>query len=143
VWPKPLQISFAHWSQRRYDNAIEWTNKTLELDPRHQHAREHLAGVYWKKGDGDCYVRRSSRTGSYTWVYISLFHVSRSWESSFLCIRSTSIMASLIHQEREADFPPTLRSTYGGTILRHPEHEASEASPGYVFRLLPWFPDRI
>ena len=46
---KPLQISFAHWNQRRYDNAIEWANKTLELDPRHQHAREHLAGVYWKK----------------------------------------------------------------------------------------------
>jgi hypothetical protein len=24
--------------------------------------------------------------------------------------------------------------------FRHPEREASEASPGFVFRLLPWFP---
>src|SRR5262249_39960719 len=27
--------------------------------------------------------------------------------------------------------------------LRHPEREAFEANPGFVFWLLPWFPDRI
>jgi DNA-binding winged helix-turn-helix (wHTH) protein len=51
-----LQISLSYWNQRRYDDAIEWANKTLELDPRHPHAREHLAGAYWKKGDSDRYV---------------------------------------------------------------------------------------
>jgi tetratricopeptide (TPR) repeat protein len=51
-----LQISLGYWNQRRYDDAIEWASKTLELDPRHPHAREHLAGAYWKKGDGDRYM---------------------------------------------------------------------------------------
>jgi DNA-binding winged helix-turn-helix (wHTH) protein/tetratricopeptide (TPR) repeat protein len=46
-----LQISMSHWNQRRYDDAIEWANKALEIDPQHPHAREHLAGAYWKKGD--------------------------------------------------------------------------------------------
>jgi DNA-binding winged helix-turn-helix (wHTH) protein len=46
-----LQVSISYWNQRRYDDAIEWANKTLELDPLHPHAREHLAGAYLKKGD--------------------------------------------------------------------------------------------
>jgi tetratricopeptide (TPR) repeat protein len=40
-----LQISLSYWNQHLYDDAIEWANKTLELDPRHPHAREHLAGA--------------------------------------------------------------------------------------------------
>ena len=32
---------------------IAWANKTLELDPRHLVAREHLAGAYWAMGDFD------------------------------------------------------------------------------------------
>jgi tetratricopeptide (TPR) repeat protein len=40
-----LQISMSYWNQRRYDQSIEWANKTLALDPEHPHAREHLAGV--------------------------------------------------------------------------------------------------
>jgi DNA-binding winged helix-turn-helix (wHTH) protein/tetratricopeptide (TPR) repeat protein len=48
-----LQISMSYWNQRRYDDAIEWANKALEIDPQHPHAREHLAGAYWKKGDFD------------------------------------------------------------------------------------------
>jgi DNA-binding winged helix-turn-helix (wHTH) protein/Tfp pilus assembly protein PilF len=48
-----LQISMSYWNQRRYDEAIEWANKALEIDPQHPHAREHLAGAYWKKGDFD------------------------------------------------------------------------------------------
>jgi tetratricopeptide (TPR) repeat protein len=30
---------------------VESANKALALDPGHPHAREHLAGAYWKKGD--------------------------------------------------------------------------------------------
>ena len=51
-----LQISLSYWNQRRYDEAIDWANKTLKLDPLHPHAREHLAGAYWKKGDSDGYL---------------------------------------------------------------------------------------
>jgi DNA-binding winged helix-turn-helix (wHTH) protein/tetratricopeptide (TPR) repeat protein len=51
-----LQISMSYWNQRRFDDAIEWANKTLALDPRHSHAREHLAGAWWKKGDCDRYI---------------------------------------------------------------------------------------
>jgi DNA-binding winged helix-turn-helix (wHTH) protein len=46
-----LQISLSYWNQRRYDDAIGWANKTLEIDPGHPHAREHLSGAYLKKGD--------------------------------------------------------------------------------------------
>ena len=51
-----LQISLSYWHQRRYDDAIEWANKALEIDPRHPHAREHLAGAYLKKGDFERYL---------------------------------------------------------------------------------------
>lgn len=51
-----LQISMSYWHQRRFDAAIEWAGKALELDPRHPHAREHLAGAYWKSGDSSRYL---------------------------------------------------------------------------------------
>jgi len=51
-----LQISLSYWNQRRYDDAIEWASRALELDPRHPHAREHLAAAYLKKGDEPRYV---------------------------------------------------------------------------------------
>ena len=46
-----VQIALSHWNQRRYDEAIEWANKALALDPRHLLAREFLAGAYLKKGN--------------------------------------------------------------------------------------------
>ena len=46
-----FSISFSYWNQRRYEETIEWANKTLALDPAHPHAREFLAGAYLKKGD--------------------------------------------------------------------------------------------
>ncbi len=51
-----LQISMSYFCQRRYVESIEWANKTLELAPRHPHAREHLAGAFWKMGDFDRYM---------------------------------------------------------------------------------------
>ena len=56
-----LQISLCYWNQRRYDLAIEWANKTLQLDPNHLLAREHLAGAYWKLGDLDRHMAESLR----------------------------------------------------------------------------------
>ncbi|MBK5293568.1 MAG: winged helix-turn-helix domain-containing protein [Acidobacteriia bacterium] len=54
-----LQISMSYWNQHRYEESIEWANKTLALDPRHPHAREHIAGAYLKMGDFDRYMAES------------------------------------------------------------------------------------
>ena len=51
-----LQISLSYWNQHRYYDAIDWASKALELDPRHPHAREHLAAAYLEKGDMDRYI---------------------------------------------------------------------------------------
>jgi DNA-binding winged helix-turn-helix (wHTH) protein/Tfp pilus assembly protein PilF len=56
-----LQISLSYWNQRRYDQTIAWANKTLQLDPAHLLAREHLAGAYWKLGDHDRYMAETLR----------------------------------------------------------------------------------
>lgn len=56
-----LQISMSYWNQHRYDQSIEWADKTLALNPRHPHAREHLAGAYLKKGDFDRHMAESIR----------------------------------------------------------------------------------
>ena len=48
-----LAIALSYWNQRRYDEAIRWANKTLELDAAHGLAREFLAGAYWAMGDFD------------------------------------------------------------------------------------------
>jgi DNA-binding winged helix-turn-helix (wHTH) protein len=46
-----VQIATSYWNQRRYDDAIVWASKALELDRRHLIAREFLAGAYWQKGN--------------------------------------------------------------------------------------------
>ena len=46
-----VQIALCYWNQRRYDDAVEWANKALALDPKHLVAREFLAGAYLKKDD--------------------------------------------------------------------------------------------
>jgi tetratricopeptide (TPR) repeat protein len=51
-----LEISLSYFHHRRYDDAIDWANKTLALDPRHPHAREYLAAAYLKKGDSHRYL---------------------------------------------------------------------------------------
>lgn len=51
-----VQIALSYWNQRRYDDVIEWANKTLALDPDHLLAREQLAGAYFKKADLDRHV---------------------------------------------------------------------------------------
>ena len=48
-----LQIAMSYWNQRRYDQVIEWANRSLALDPAHPLAREFVAAAYLKKGDLD------------------------------------------------------------------------------------------
>lgn len=54
-----LQISLAHWHRREYDEAIEWAGKALAIDPRHPHAREHLAAAHLFRGDFAGYLAES------------------------------------------------------------------------------------
>jgi DNA-binding winged helix-turn-helix (wHTH) protein/tetratricopeptide (TPR) repeat protein len=48
-----VQIAQSYWHLRRYDEAIVWANRALEIDPQHLLAREFLVGAYWRKGDFD------------------------------------------------------------------------------------------
>ena len=54
-----LQIALSMWHQRRYDDMIEWANRSLALDPRHLLAREFVAGAYLKKGEFDRHMAES------------------------------------------------------------------------------------
>jgi DNA-binding winged helix-turn-helix (wHTH) protein/tetratricopeptide (TPR) repeat protein len=54
-----LQIALSYWNQRRYDDVIEWANRSLTLDPRHPLAREYTAAAYLKKGDHDRHMAES------------------------------------------------------------------------------------
>jgi len=54
-----LALALSYWNQRRYDEAIRWANKTLELDAAHGLAREFLAGAYWKLGDFDRHMEEN------------------------------------------------------------------------------------
>ena len=51
-----VQIAMCYWHQRRYDDAIAWAKRSLELGPRHLLAGEFLAGACWKKGDLDGFL---------------------------------------------------------------------------------------
>lgn len=54
-----FSIAFSYWNQRRYEETIEWANKTLALDPAHLYAREFLAGAYLKKGEFDQWLEEN------------------------------------------------------------------------------------
>ena len=56
-----VQIAASYWHQQRYDDAILWANKALDLDPKQLLAGEFLAGVYWKRGDIDAFAVENLR----------------------------------------------------------------------------------
>jgi len=61
-----LQISMSYWHQRRYEEAIDWANKTLALDARHPHARALSRRAFEKVGfrslsSGEHSARRNAR----------------------------------------------------------------------------------
>ena len=51
-----VQIAASYWHQRRYDDAIAWGTKALDLDPKQLLAGEFLAGVYWTRGDIEAFI---------------------------------------------------------------------------------------
>jgi DNA-binding winged helix-turn-helix (wHTH) protein len=56
-----VQIATAYWHQRRYDEAIVWANKALDVDPKHLLAREFLAGAYLITGHIDAFLQENVR----------------------------------------------------------------------------------
>jgi DNA-binding winged helix-turn-helix (wHTH) protein/Tfp pilus assembly protein PilF len=54
-----VQMALSCWNQRRYDDAIAWADKALEINPRHLLAREFLIAAYMNKGDFDRYMAES------------------------------------------------------------------------------------
>ena len=54
-----VQIAVAYWHQRRYDEAIVWANKALDIDPKHLLAREFLAGAYLMTGNFDAFLQEN------------------------------------------------------------------------------------
>ena len=56
-----VQIAISYWHQRRYDDAISWAKRALDLDPKQLLAGEFLAGAYWKKGDIEGFTEETLR----------------------------------------------------------------------------------
>jgi DNA-binding winged helix-turn-helix (wHTH) protein len=56
-----VQIAMSYWHQRRYDDAISWAARALDMDPKQLIAGEFLAGAYWKKGDLDAFTTENLR----------------------------------------------------------------------------------
>lgn len=48
-------------NQRRYDEAILWAKRVLDIDPRHLLAGEFLCGVYLKQGDVERFLAENIR----------------------------------------------------------------------------------
>jgi tetratricopeptide (TPR) repeat protein len=51
-----LEIALSCWVQRRYEETVEWANRTLALDPDHLFAGEIIAAVYWMRSEYEQYV---------------------------------------------------------------------------------------
>ena len=60
-WLVYAEIANSFWNQRRYDEAIVWANRVLEIDPRHLLISEFLAGVHLKQGDVEQFLAENLR----------------------------------------------------------------------------------
>jgi DNA-binding winged helix-turn-helix (wHTH) protein/Flp pilus assembly protein TadD len=46
-----VQIAISYWHQRKYDDALVWAQRALEVDPKHAQACQFMSYVYLKIGD--------------------------------------------------------------------------------------------
>src|SRR5215813_12728268 len=46
-----VQIAISYWHQRKYDDALVWARRVLEVDPKHVQACQFINYVYLKIGD--------------------------------------------------------------------------------------------
>ena len=77
-WLVFAEIATSCWNQRRYDDALRWANRVLEIDPRHLFASEFRAAVHLKQGNIEQFlaenVRRAEMVGA---SKAALEHVTR------------------------------------------------------------------
>jgi DNA-binding winged helix-turn-helix (wHTH) protein/Tfp pilus assembly protein PilF len=60
-WLVLAEIANSCWNQHRYDDAIRWAKRVLDIDPRHLLASEFLAGVHLQKGEVEQYLAENLR----------------------------------------------------------------------------------
>ena len=46
-----VQIAISYWHQRKYEDALVWAQRALEVDPKHAQACQFISYVYLKIGD--------------------------------------------------------------------------------------------
>jgi DNA-binding winged helix-turn-helix (wHTH) protein len=56
-----VQIAWSYWHQRKYDGALAWAKRALDVDPRHLLAGEFLAAAYWKLGNPEAFSAENVR----------------------------------------------------------------------------------
>jgi DNA-binding winged helix-turn-helix (wHTH) protein/tetratricopeptide (TPR) repeat protein len=61
AWLVFAEIANSWWNLRRYDEAIRWAKRVLEIDPRNLLAGEFLCGAYLKRGDVDQFLTENLR----------------------------------------------------------------------------------
>jgi tetratricopeptide (TPR) repeat protein len=132
-----LQISMSYWHQRRYEDAIEWANKTLALDARHPHAREHLAGAYLKRGDFDRYLAENIRHAAIHGVPATVFEpVQEAYAAEGLTGVRKLFLARVAHQPDA--FPAMQLAVFYGeagnrdAAFRHLERAIDSHDPSLV-----------
>ena len=56
-----VEIANSWWNRRRYEEAIVWANRALEIDPRHLLASEFVAAVHLRQGDLEGFLAQNVR----------------------------------------------------------------------------------
>src|SRR5262245_29155856 len=56
-----VHIAWSYWHQRKYEEAIAWAKRALDIDSRHLLAGEFLAGASWKQGNLDAFLAENVR----------------------------------------------------------------------------------
>jgi DNA-binding winged helix-turn-helix (wHTH) protein len=46
-----VQIAISYWHQRRYDDALVWAQRAIDVNPKHAQACQFISYVYLKTGD--------------------------------------------------------------------------------------------
>ena len=46
-----VQIAISYWHQRRYDDALVWAQRAIDVNPKHAQACQFMSYVYLKTGD--------------------------------------------------------------------------------------------
>ncbi len=56
-----VQIAISYWHQRKYDDALVWAQRALDVNPKHAQACQFMSYVYLKIGDIDRFAALAVR----------------------------------------------------------------------------------